>query len=148
MPRKFRKRERVQYGVVPYRLAENGQPEVLLITTRETRRWMVPRGWLIKKLGPLGAGMREAFEEAGVVGDGGPPIGSFRYLKRLRSGESQAVRVELFAMAVNEQADDWPERAERIREWYPHRRAAELVEEPELRELLASLPERLASGAD
>ncbi|MDR4306291.1 NUDIX hydrolase [Chelatococcus sambhunathii] len=120
----------------------------MLITTRETRRWMVPRGWLIKKLGPLGTGLREAFEEAGVAGEGGPAIGSFRYLKRLRSGQSQAVRVELFAMAVNEQADDWPERAERIREWYPHARAAELVEEPELRELLAVFPEKLASGAD
>ncbi len=148
MPRKFRKRERLQFGVIPYRLPEGGAPEILLITTRETRRWMVPRGWLIKKLGPLGTGMREAFEEAGVVGEGGPPVGSFRYLKRLRSGQAQAVRVELFAMEVAEQVDDWPERAERIREWYPHGRAAELVEEPELQEILAVFPKTLASGAD
>ncbi|WP_261404986.1 NUDIX hydrolase [Chenggangzhangella methanolivorans] len=71
-------RVRDQYGAAPYRIGPNGGLQVLLVTTRETHRWMVPKGWPIKELGALGTAMREAYEEAGVRGDGGPALGSFK----------------------------------------------------------------------
>ena len=58
-----------QYGVIPVREAADGRVEVLLITSRETRRWVVPKGWPIKGLKPHASAAREAFEEAGLIGE-------------------------------------------------------------------------------
>lgn len=146
MPRKRRDRPRQQYGVVPYRLAEAGV-EVLLVTTRETRRWMVPKGWPIKKLGPLGTGLREAYEEAGVIGDGGPFVGEFPYPKVLRSGQVQRCVVDLFAMKVTDEKTEWPEQDERERRWFAPEEAAQAVQEEHLRMILLDFPHRLARAS-
>jgi 8-oxo-dGTP pyrophosphatase MutT (NUDIX family) len=147
MSKNPRRIPRQQYGVVPYRVSAAGQFEILLITTRETRRWMVPKGWPIKKLGPLGTGLREAFEEAGVTGDGGPPVGEFHYPKVLRSGEIQHCRVELFALRVTDEKEEWPERKERDRQWFAHHEAAAVVQEEHLQMILLDFPGRLAAAS-
>jgi 8-oxo-dGTP pyrophosphatase MutT (NUDIX family) len=139
-----RDKPREQYGAVPYRMAETGALEVLLVTTRETRRWMIPKGWPIKKLGPLGTAMREAFEEAGVRGDGGAAIGSFDYLKVLRSGPNQICEVEVFPLLVREELEDWPEKRERERRWFATDEASAAVEEPGLSGILADLHKLVA----
>ncbi|PZQ18169.1 MAG: hypothetical protein DI565_02905 [Ancylobacter novellus] len=115
----------------------------MLVTTRETHRWMVPKGWPIKKLGPLGTAMREAYEEAGVRGEGGPAIGAFDYLKVMRKGPNQICEVEVFPLHVHEELEDWPERAERERRWFKLSEASSAVEEERLQMILADLPERL-----
>ena len=72
--------KRVQYAALPYRLNGHAQPEVMLVTSRETRRWIIPKGWPHKGKTPHHSAAREAFEEAGVVGAvSKDSIGSFSY---------------------------------------------------------------------
>src|SRR5580693_5290774 len=81
-PKKRRTRPavRVQYGALPYRFTPIAALEILIVTTRQSRRWIVPKGWPIKRLTPSKSAAREAFEEAGVRGKiGARPIGHFRY---------------------------------------------------------------------
>ncbi|HEY1934850.1 MAG TPA: NUDIX hydrolase [Acetobacteraceae bacterium] len=75
---------RVQYGALPYSLNKAGEIEVLLLTSRTRRRWIIPKGWPIKGLKPAKSAAREAFEEAGVRGTvSGKPLGRFTYDKQL-----------------------------------------------------------------
>src|ERR1700731_1369791 len=75
---------RVQYGVLPYRFTETNSLEVLLVTTQQTRRWIIPQGWPIKGLKPPKSAAREAYEEAGIRGTvGAKSIGAFSYEKCL-----------------------------------------------------------------
>lgn len=148
MSKRFPKaRVREQYGAAPYRIGPNGGLQVLLVTTRETHRWMVPKGWPIKKLGPLGTALREAYEEAGVRGDGGPALGSFDYLKVMRKGPNQICEVEVFPLLVREELEDWPEKAERERRWFAPEEASDAVQEERLRAILMRLPGSLGHGA-
>jgi predicted phosphate transport protein (TIGR00153 family) len=124
---------------------------VLLITSRETRRWVVPKGNPIKGLAPHEAAAHEAFEEAGVHGIACPaPLGSFEYLKRRRDGSERRANVRLYPLAVTEQAEEWPEQDERDTAWFPLGEAAKAVTEPDLKQLIGSfrIPERAAGRAD
>jgi 8-oxo-dGTP pyrophosphatase MutT (NUDIX family) len=126
-----------QYGVIAWRKAETGAPEILLITSRETRRWVVPRGNPMPGLRPYEAAAEEAYEEAGVRGGVQPePLGCYHYDKRLKSGAAVPAEVHLFPMVVTEEAGDWPERHQRDRQWFSPEAAAEAVEEAELKALL------------
>ncbi len=108
------------------------------MTTRETRRWVVPKGNPIKGLGPYEAAAHEAFEEAGVSGIMCPaPLGAFDYLKRKRDGTLRRATVTLYPLAVTDQSQDWPESDERETRWFGLTEAAALVEEPELKRLIA-----------
>ena len=83
-PKKRRTRPvvRVQYGALPYRFTPMAALEILIVTTRQSRRWIVPKGWPIKRLTPSKSAAREAFEEAGVRGKiGARAIGNFTYKK-------------------------------------------------------------------
>jgi 8-oxo-dGTP pyrophosphatase MutT (NUDIX family) len=128
---------RTQYAALPWRRAAEGL-EILLITSRETRRWVIPKGWPMRDFTPDVAAAREAFEEAGVVGQArGRSLGVYHYDKRLRSGRLQHVRVMVFPLEVAEVRDIWPEMVERDRIWTTPADAAERVDEPELKALLA-----------
>lgn len=76
---------RIQFAALPYRIGKNGQPEVMLVSSRETHRWVIPKGWPIKGVKPRDVAAREAFEEAGLVGRilGKHAVGTFRYEKQL-----------------------------------------------------------------
>jgi uncharacterized protein len=111
--------------------------ELLLVTSRETKRWVLPKGNRIKGLTNHEAAAQEALEEAGVVGATCPtPLGSYRYRKRLDSGAALMVDVEVFPFAVTDELKEWPERAQRTRRWFPVAEASAAVEEPDLRELI------------
>jgi uncharacterized protein len=129
-----------QYGVLPYRMDEEGKPEILLITSRERRRWVVPKGNPIPLLRSYETAAREAFEEAGIEGPiAAEPIGSFRYMKRRRSGEEVPALVTLFPMRVTRQAKRWPEKGLRASQWFSPEAAADAVEEEELKVIILSL---------
>jgi 8-oxo-dGTP pyrophosphatase MutT (NUDIX family) len=129
---------RTQYAALPFRKRDDGQVEVMLITSRESRRWVIPKGWPIKALKPSMSAAQEAFEEAGVLGPPGrKKLGAYHYDKRLRSGRTQHVRVVVFPLEVSEARDEWPEKAERERRWTSPGEAAGLVDEPDLKTLLA-----------
>lgn len=130
----------IQYGVVPLRGSAAGGVEVLLITSRDTRRWVVPRGNPILGKTPAESAAQEAYEEAGILGSVDPnPLGRYSYVKRRRSGETVPAEVRLFAMQVAEERDDWPEKAERERRWFDPGEAAAAVAEEELAQIIRSL---------
>lgn len=120
---------------------------VLLITSRETRRWVVPKGNPMRGLASHEAAACEAFEEAGVRGITCPtPIGSYRYAKRRAGGRTRQANVALFPLAVTEQATEWPERHERDTRWFKLADAAKAVHEADLGHLIARFRVQRPSG--
>jgi 8-oxo-dGTP pyrophosphatase MutT (NUDIX family) len=132
---------RAQLAALPVAVRD-GRTQVLLVTSRETRRWVIPKGWPKKKVGDPAQAAREAYEEAGIEGRVDPqPVGSYRYEKRLTSGRTVLCRVEVYLLAVERELDHWPERDQRERRWMSPAEAAGLVAEAGLAELLLSLAE-------
>lgn len=118
----------------------DGQRLVLLITSRDTRRWIIPKGWAEKGVPPHEQAAREAFEEAGLRGEiGASPIGSYRYVKRLQGGKTVPCRVDVFPLEVDRLLDEWPEKGQREAAWLTPADAAALVEEVGLVALLLEL---------
>ncbi len=136
-PRKPRR----QCAAIPIRHDPDGQLRVLLVTSRETHRWVVPKGWTAEKLTLPQAAAREAFEEAGVVGriNGKAPLGSYCYEMRLASGRIVQCKVAVFLLHIEQQLESWPEKDQRELKWATPAEASELVEEPELAALLLGL---------
>lgn len=127
----------VQYGALPWRL-EGGEIQILLITTRTTGRWMAPKGSQMKGREPHEAAALEAFEEAGIRGQiTTTPVGAFHYDKVRKSGAVERLRVDVFALAVAEELDTWPEAHQRERRWFSREEAASAVLEEELAALIA-----------
>jgi 8-oxo-dGTP pyrophosphatase MutT (NUDIX family) len=127
----------IQYACLPFRERADGSIEIMLITSRGTRRWVVPKGWPIKGRKPHASAAREALEEAGLVGEVGKvPIGSYRYGKRLKSGEVVPCQVEVFALEVKGQRKRWPEKGQRSLRWFDPAEAAEAVDESELKDVI------------
>jgi predicted phosphate transport protein (TIGR00153 family) len=111
---------------------------VLLITSRDTRRWVLPKGNPIRGLASHEAAAHEAFEEAGVRGIACPTaLGSYRYIKRRANGRDKPATVAIFPLAVTEQAVEWPERAERETRWFELADAAGAVDEADLGHVIA-----------
>lgn len=137
----------MQFGALPYTYVE-GQVVVLLATSRETRRWIIPKGWPMKGKSPSQTAAREAFEEAGIKGDiARAPIGSYEYGKRLRDGAIVACRVEVFPMRVKEQRRRWPEYGQRETAWFALEDAASAVQESDLAALIRAFAANAAPAA-
>jgi 8-oxo-dGTP pyrophosphatase MutT (NUDIX family) len=126
--KKRRSVKRVQYAALPYRRKDKSPTEVLLVTSRETGRWIIPKGWPVKGKPPHKSAAREAREEAGVVGRiKRRPLGVFSYEKRLKSGKAVACEVQVFALKVKRQETRWLEKGERKLKWLPRAKAAREV---------------------
>ena len=117
---------------------------VLLITSRGTGRWIIPKGWPMAGRTLAEAALQEAWEEAGVRGGGGEELGRYHYGKQQNRGFAVPVEVRAFLVPVQALADDYPEQGERSRRWFPPAEAAGLVAEPELAALLRTLAQRSA----
>jgi len=141
----------IQYAALPYRIVGR-QVQILLITSRGTGRWVIPKGWPMRGLKPQDAAAMEASEEAGLVGQiEDHPIGSYHYAKLLKRGPAIDVQVIVFPFHVSYQADDWKEHGQRVFEWVRYQRAAMMVAEPALRRLIVDFgaertPTLLARG--
>jgi 8-oxo-dGTP pyrophosphatase MutT (NUDIX family) len=139
MPRAPIPRRRRQCAALPLS-RHGGALQVLLVTSRETRRWVLPKGWIEKRHSPAAQAAREAFEEAGIRGRiGARPIGRYHYDKRLPGGATIPCEVEVYPLEVERLLDRWPEQAERERRWFPLEEAAALVQEGDLGSLMLSL---------
>jgi predicted phosphate transport protein (TIGR00153 family) len=127
---------------LPYRAesdALDAPIKIMLITSRETKRWVIPKGNAAAGALSHRAAAAEAEEEAGVLGVVCPtPLGSYRYRKRRGNGASLMVDVEVFPLAVSRELPEWKERAERERRWFSLADAADAVEETDLRDLIRS----------
>ncbi len=128
----------IQYAALPIKLVEQ-RPQVLMVTSRETRRWILPRGRPEKNIKAAEVAAQEAFEEAGVVGQiSTKTIGGFDSTKRLRTGVEAPTRVRVYLLMVEQELDDWPERSQRDRQWLPLDQAIDLASEPGLADFLRS----------
>lgn len=130
----------LQVAALPYRRGTDGTIEVLLVTTRGTGQWMVPKGWPITGKTLPQAAAQEAYEEAGVRGKTDKQeIGRFQHRKTaLLEGAIDCV-VAVYPLAVEEELVNWPERSERVRTWFGLDEAARSVHSKELGGIIASL---------
>jgi 8-oxo-dGTP pyrophosphatase MutT (NUDIX family) len=129
---------RVQYGALPWRMTD-GTMEVMLVTSRGTGRWIIPKGWPHEGFSSAHSAAQEAYEEAGITGSvTGSPIGSYRYDKIRDEGEAVECAVHVHALEVAVQLEDWPEKQQRETAWFSRQEAAARVQEPELSELILS----------
>jgi len=125
-----------QAAALCFRLEDEG-PKTLLISTRGTGRWIIPKGWLIDGLSGSESAAREAWEEAGVSGSCAERnIGHFSFVKR-RKGVGQVMcRASVFPLQVRSLSDDFPEAGQRRREWFSLEDAAERVSDRDLSALI------------
>lgn len=135
---------RVQYAALPYRVRADDTVEVRLITSRETRRWVLPKGWPIKGMSPARAAARETYEEAGLIGAvAREAIGMYTYEKRIGL-RSILCDVLVFPLKVKRHLRKWPERSQRVGFWFTVESAAAAVQEPELSALILSFGDQMA----
>lgn len=130
---------RSQFGAICWRKAEIGL-DILLITSRETGRWVIPKGWLIKGISAAASAAREAWEEAGVEGKLCETcLGVFSYQKIMPEDHAIPCAVAIYGLRVEKLSRRYPEQRQRRRKWFAARDAAVLVAEPELSALLLAL---------
>jgi 8-oxo-dGTP pyrophosphatase MutT (NUDIX family) len=130
---------RLQVAALPIVVGEDGIARVHLLTSRETKRWVIPKGWPMKGLKPHEAAAQEAVEEAGLRGKvGKKPIGRYTYFKR-REAHFDVCVVDVFLLHVEKQAKTWREQGQRQTKLFTLDEAIELVEETGLVAILKDL---------
>lgn len=128
-----------QVGAIPVRKGDDGQLEVLLVTSRDTGRWIIPKGWTSKRLSDSKAAAREARQEGGVSGKiTSKPIGEYRY-KKIEPDGGRMIDVSVFLLTVKKEKSRWSEQDQRERAWFDVKSAARRVREARLAELIRSL---------
>jgi 8-oxo-dGTP pyrophosphatase MutT (NUDIX family) len=127
---------RTQYAALCYRIRKDAV-QVLLVTSRDSGRWVVPKGWPMKGRSAAEAAEVEAWEEAGVTGKMQDRcLGVYSYLKGMDDAHSLPVVVAVYPLLVESAADDFPEAGQRRRKWFDAKKASGRVVEPELRRIL------------
>lgn len=125
-----------QYAALCFR-TDGNQTRILLITSRGTKRWILPKGWPISGLSSAETAAREAWEEAGVQGKLlDRNLGFYTYEKQMNSGKTKPCVAMVFPIAVKRLATQFPERGQRQRKWFSPKKAATRVQEPELARML------------
>jgi len=127
-----------QVGALPWR-KQDGKLEILLVTSRMTRRWVIPKGGVMAHLVDMNAARQEALEEAGIVGRmRRKPIGVYTYRKIDPVGAAQLCRVNVFALEVLSELKTWPEMRQRKRRWFAVEKAIPRIGERQLRKIIRS----------
>ncbi len=132
-----------QIAALPVHWDKNGKLRVLMVTSRDHGRWVMPKGWQMDGKKPWRAAEIEALEEAGAIGFiSDTPIGHYHYDKRFDDGKKSRCRVTLYPMVVEKLKRRWKERKQRKRHWFSPKKAAKLVEEMELAALLREVADK------
>lgn len=127
-----------QCAALPFK-EEAGETWIMLITSRDTGRWILPKGWAEKRMTGAEQASKEAYEEAGIVGQISPQsICRYRYTKRLTHTIVDC-SVKVFPLQVTQLLDDWPEAHQRRREWFTIGQAAMHIDDSELVTMLLSI---------
>ncbi len=133
----FASPERLQYAALPWRHVDG--LEIMLVSSRDTRRWIIPKGWPMSGRSGSATAAIEAIEEAGLLGViSEQPFGVFSYSKRF-SRNIQLCQVEVYSLRVLRQREHWPEKHERVTKWFSAVEAMDVVSDPELCELIARI---------
>ena len=136
---------RLQAAALPYR--QDKGLEVLLVSSLDTGRWIVPKGWPMKGRSNFEAAKQEAYEEAGVKGEiASEPAGSFHYNKRKRNGAVWRCLVEVFPMEVKSRSRSWPEKAARKTRWCKWKEAAKMVDDAALGDIIRAFGEEKSTN--
>ncbi len=135
---------RAQFAALCYRVVKD-KPQILLLTSRDTGRWIIPKGWPMDGLTPAQTAAAEAWEEAGVDGQVTDfALGIYSYAKRMDDETVLPCIVTVFPLKVKRLADDFPEMGQRKRKWFSLAKGAEKVTEPELAAIIRRFdPRRL-----
>lgn len=129
-----------QTAALPWRFGEGGRVEIMMVTSRVSGHWLIPKGWPMPGKTDAQAAGQEALEEAGITGRiCDVALGSYRYEKLLKDGSSIDCTVSVYALEVTEERKNWCEKAARTRRWLPLEDAAARAYEPGLSALLARL---------
>lgn len=142
---------RLQVAALCWRPVEGGGTEVLLVTSRDTGRWIIPKGWPMAGRSLAEAAAREAWEEAGIKGRPDPDaFGHYSYRKVIDRSLPEPVGlpclVAVHTIEVARQRRDFPEKGERICRWALPEEAASLVDEPDLGDLILAFAAWRASS--
>jgi 8-oxo-dGTP pyrophosphatase MutT (NUDIX family) len=139
----FRRPRRYQFAALCYRLTELRKPEILLLTSRDTGRWVIPKGWPMGKKSGCEVAAQEALEEAGVIGKAEQqPIGYYCYDKNMPDRVVLRCQVQVYALAVTGFADKFKEKGKRQLQWVSPKSAELSVQEPELKRVIADFATR------
>jgi 8-oxo-dGTP pyrophosphatase MutT (NUDIX family) len=130
--------DNMQFAALPFCYGEGGRLRVMLVTSRETKRWVIPKGWPVRGRKPHEVAAQEAFEEAGLLGTiiSKRSIGGYHYEKQIAPARGLLCKVSVFLFRVDRQLEDWPEKTQRETQWFEPSYAANLVDEGELARLL------------
>lgn len=141
----LRRPPRQQYGAICYRRdKKRGEVEILLLTSRDTGRWVIPKGWPMEGKKAHAVAEREAFEEAGVRGTAQKePFGFFHYEKKLKNGVKVTCLVQVHLLEVSELVKNFPERESRTLEWVSPQEAEKRVNEVELKQLFVAFAKQM-----
>jgi 8-oxo-dGTP pyrophosphatase MutT (NUDIX family) len=130
-----------QSGVIPYRIRD-GNIEVLLITSTTRKRWIIPKGVIELDMTPQDSAAKEAWEEAGIIGQvTSTSMGTYNYQKW-----RGICRVEVFLLKVETVLDNWPEASYRKRRWLSVEQAVKRIKQAELKQILMTLPKQVVSN--
>jgi 8-oxo-dGTP pyrophosphatase MutT (NUDIX family) len=133
-----------QVAALPIRRQEDGELQIMLVTSRGKGQWLIPKGWPMKGLRDRKAAAREAKQEAGVSGKvARKPLGSYKYAK---GPQRRRIRVKVFVLLVKKQSRRWREAEQRRVMWSSLETAANTVGLPSLRRLINSFAKRHSSS--
>lgn len=127
---------RTQFAALCYRVVD-GKTQVLLITSRGSGRWIIPRGWPMDSKTPCEAALTEAWEEAGVTGKAYEiSLGLYSYSRDIGEEKRVPCVAMVYPVKVKSLARKFPEAGQRKRKWMSPKKAAQAVQEPELAHIL------------
>lgn len=133
---KSKRQARSQFAALPFRIVDD-KVQVMLVTSRRSRRWILPKGWPENGMTPAAAAAKEAFEEGGVTGRVYDRcLGVYSYLKYLDDTPDLPCLVMVYPIKIKKMLSDYPERKQRRRKWFSRKAAALRVQEPELQRLI------------
>ena len=132
----FNRPMKLQVGCICYK-KEKKKLKILIITSRNSKRWIIPKGWIKKNLGSIRSAEAEAWEEAGVKGKCYKnTIGFYTYQKIGKNGKGRRCTVKVFALKVREQLNDFPEKNFRTLRWITPEKSHKFIENKELVQVL------------
>ena len=128
---------RAQLAALCWRI-KDGKLQICLVTSRNSGRWILPKGWPMHKQTPAAAAATEAFEEAGVSGIVSDScLGAYSYIKPLDARKTPVLTL-VYPLHVQTEHDVWPEKRQRRRKWFGQKKAAKKLVEPELQQIVST----------
>lgn len=127
-----------QSCVIPYRI-NNGEIELLLITSIKKQKWIFPKGFIEFNLSAFESAKKEAYEEAGVIGENETiELGSFELKKK--NGISL---IKVFSMEVTKELKDYPEKNLRKRKWFTLNESNEIIGNSDIKNFISKLNQNI-----